>query len=258
MPLARIDGTKGLVIDNQTGPTGNMTAFGNLPSSGDYAWISSGSSPYANQGTGGVAAASAGTVTSVSSAGLWSSGRLGLRGYATNSSSDAVLNASNTFSAAWQSSSFTIEAYFQIDYAITVVAGKSFAIVLNDFGIGANAVYITASVNGSAVTYTLEVQRGGSPAGSASLGSGLLINSRPIHLAVVFDRTNSSAVTATAYVDGLVAATVALGSLAAFTNPFTQFQIMLGGAGVVGWTNLTASAKTAAQIRANTLLLKNA
>ena len=254
------DGSAVTVGSGLTLSSGTLSASGgggSLPSSGAYTWIPSGAGPYANQGTGGTAAATAGTVTSASSAGLWPSGRLGLRGYATNSTSDAVLNASNTFSAAWQSSSFTIEVYMQIDYSINVVSGKSFAIVLNDFGIGANAIYVTSNAIGSAISYTLEVQRGGSSAGTSSIGTALTIN-RPVHLAVVVDRSNVSAVTATAYVDGLLGTTLSLGSLPAFTNPFNQFQVMLGGAGVVGWANLTASAKTAAQIRANTLLLKAA
>lgn len=239
---------------------GTLTASGgggSLPASGDYTWIPSGAGPYANQGTAGVAVATAGTTTSASSAGLWSSGRTGLRGYASNISTDGVLNASNAFSAAWQNASFTFEAYFQVDYELIVVAGKSFAMVLNDFGIGANAIYISSGTGSTTQGHTLEVWRNASQVATAGITAGLM-NSRPVHLAVVFDRSNSSAVTATAYVDGLVAATLSLGSLAAFTNPFTQVNIMLGGAGIVGWVNLTQSAKTAAQIRANTLLLKAA
>ncbi len=256
MPLARIDSTKGLIIDNQTGPTGNMTAFGNLPSSGDYAWIPSGTGPYANQGSAGLVAASAGAVTSPSSTGLWSSGRTGLRGYATNSVTDAMLNAVNNFTASWQSSSFTIELYLQIDYMLGVNGGRGFAFIMNDYGLGQNAIYILAST-GSTINYTMEIHRGGSLVAAPSITAGLL-TSRPVHLAVVFDRTNASAVTATTYVDGLVAVSSSLGSLAAFTNPFNQIQAMLGGSGILGWVNITASAKTAAQIRANTLLLKNA
>lgn len=254
------DGTAVNVGTGLTLSAGTLSNGGSLPSVGDYTWIPSGAGPYANQGTAGAAQATAGSTspgTTPSSQGLWPSGRTGLRGYAINSSSDAVLNASNTFSAAWQNSSFTIEAYLQLDYSLIVVSGKSFPLVFNDFGIGANAIYITTSATGSNVACTLEVQRGGSLAGSAGIVAGL-ITSRPVHLAIVLDRTNASAVTATLYVDGFVSSTVSLGSFAAFTNPFTQFNLLLGGAGIVGWASLTNSAKTDAQIRANTLLLKAA
>ena len=234
-----------------------IQSYSSLPASGDYTWIPSGVGPYSNQGSAGSANATAGTVTTTSSPGLWSSGRTGLRGYSTNSASDAVLNASNTFSAAWQSSSFTIEVYMQVDYEQVVVAGKSFALVFNDFGIGANAIYISGTTGSTPQGHTLEVWRGAVQVATGGITAGLM-NSRPVHIAVVLDRTTPSAVTCTAYVDGLVAATLSLGSLAAFTNPFTQVNIMLGGAGIVGWVNLTSSAKSAAQIRANTLLLKGA
>jgi hypothetical protein len=144
----------------------------------------------------------------------------------------------------------------QIDYNLIVVSGKSFPLVFNDFGIGANAIYLTCGT-ASQTAFTVEVQRGGSLAASGSIITGLA-NARPFHLAIVMDRSNPSAVTVTSYVDGLLTTTIACGSLAAFTNPFTQFHLLLGGSGVVGWASLTDSAKTAAQIRANTLLLKNA
>lgn len=234
---------------------GVLSLGGNLPTVGDYTWVPAGSGPWSNQGTAGAAVATAGTITSADSAGLWPSGRKGIRGYATNSQSDAVFNASNTFTAAWQSSSFTIEAYMQIDYNLGVIGGEAYPLVFNDFGLGLNAIYLkcgTASQTG----FTFEVRRAaGSTTGSIITG---IANNRPIHLAVVLDRTNVSAVTATAYVDGLAISTISLGAFAAFSNPFTQFQLLLGGAGVVGWASLTNSAKTAAQIRANTLLLKAA
>jgi hypothetical protein len=143
----------------------------------------------------------------------------------------------------------------QIDYNLGVIGGEAFPLVFNDFGIGSNAIYLkcgTASQTG----FTFEVRRANvSTTGSIITG---LANNRPVHLAVVLDRSNVSAVTATAYVDGLAISTISLGAFGAFSNPFTQVNLLLGGAGVVGWASLTASAKTAAQIRANTLLLKAA
>ena len=251
------DGTAVNVGSGLSLAAGTLTAGGSLPSSGVYTWIPSGAGPYTNQGSGGSANATAGTVTDAASAGLWPSGRKGLRGYATNSSSDAVLSASNTFTAAWQSSSFTIEAYLQIDYNRTVVISKSFPILLNDFGVGSSAIYLNTNSNASTTGFVLEVFNGGASVSSASIVSGLA-NNRPVHIGIVMNRSNPSAVTVTTYVDGFEAAVNSLGSFAAFSNPFSQFQVMLGGAGIVGWASLTNSAKTAAQIRANTLLLKAA
>lgn len=254
------DGTAVNVGTGLTLSAGTLSNGGSLPAVGDYTWIPSGAGPYANQGTAGAAQATAGSTspgTTPSSQGLWPSGRTGLRGYAINSASDAVLNASNTFTAAWQNSSFTIEAYLQIDYNRTVVISKSFPIILNDFGVGSSAIYLNTTSDASTTGFVLEVFNGGAPVSSASIVSGLA-NNRPVHIGIVMNRSNPSAVTVTTYVDGLQAAVNSLGSFGAFSNPFSQFQVMLGGAGIVGWASLTNSAKTAAQIRANTLLLKAA
>jgi hypothetical protein len=262
------DGTAVNVGTGLTLSSGTLRNGGSLPSVGDYTWIPSGAGPYANQGTAGAAQATAGSTspgTTPSSQGLWPSGRTGLRGYAINSSSEGVLTAANTFSAAWQNSSITIEAYLQLDFSWIVVVGRTFPLILNDFGIGANAINITStSTGGSNIGFSLEVQRAGSTVGTIGIPAGL-ITSRPVHLAIVLDRTNSSAVTLTLYVDGFVVSSAAggtssisLGSFAAFTNPFTQLALLLGGAGIVGWVSLTNSAKTASQIRDNTLLLKAA
>jgi len=235
------------------------TSGGPLPSTGDYTWILSGAGPYANQGSAGTAQAVGPAIASPSSTGLWPSGRTGLRVYGGNAN-QASFSASQTFTAAWQSTSFTIEAYFQVDYQTNLGTGASYLLVFNDFGVGSNAIYLDTSTQGSTVGYNLLLFRAGGLVTNNSIPAGLL-NNRPIHLAYVFDRTSPSAVTSKLYIDGLIIASNNHGSLGNFTTSFNQFELMLGGtnsSGIIGWANLTASAKNATQIRENTLLLKAA
>lgn len=255
----------GRLLPSTTGPGvslsgGALSLGGNLPAVGDYTWIPSGSGPYANQGTAGAAQAIAGPVTSPGSAGLWSSGRTGIRSYSTTSNGYAF-SASNTFTASWQSTSFTIECYFQIDYQQNrSPGGDSFAVVFNDFGLGQNAVYMKTYSTGASVGYSIDLYRANGLVSAGSIPQGMA-NCRPIHFAFVLDRSNAASVTSATYIDGVRITFTDHGALGAFTNPFNQFQLFLGGldgSGIVGWVNLTSSAKTAAQIRANTLLLKAA
>jgi hypothetical protein len=80
-------------------------------------------------------------------------------------------------------------------------------------------------------------------------------------LAYTLDRSNPSAVTANWYIDGGLILSWDHGALGNFTQNFDTFELMRGGRdawGIIGWASLSNFAKTAAQIRENTVLLKGA
>lgn len=219
---------------------------GTLPSGGLFNWLLSGPAPFSNTGSGGSYAPIVGANCNTASAELWRSTRTAIRGYAVSSEYVAKcsdLDGTNTgLSIDLKSSSFTMESYCQIN---SFAGPTQFGLFVNDDGVGQNTLYLLPT----------QVQIG--IAGSYSYYSVTTPTGRPIHIAVVLDRSNPSAVVLSVYFDGVTAFTQNLGSIAAFSTAFNQFSALAGASGTVGWMRLTASALTAEQVRANTLLLKS-
>jgi hypothetical protein len=248
---------------------GTLTASGgggSLPSPGVYTWDFSGASPYSNLGSGGTATLAATAGTSEQSAGLWSSGRKGLRAYALDSATGAI--NTTTLSIPWENTSFTIEMYLQVDFmrGITGLGGNSWIFSLNSTGFpntGGGSAINLASGN-----YVLGLPAFQTSRPLAGIQDAQLLNGsvalRPMHVAFVLNRSNPTAVTLTFYVDGVVAGTSggnnprSLGAYGLYGGPFTTVQVFMGGAGIIGWLSLDNVAKTQAQLQANTLILKSA
>ena len=245
-----------------------VVGVGSLPSAGRFTYLLDGSAPFANIGSGGAANLSlpgvAGTGYSTGDGGLWKSTRTALRTF----TGGWTVNPS---AVDWRNTSFTMEAFCSV-LDVPSAPGSILSLVnwtapidtcelslwsSNDSPVGAAA--------GAGLVYLLRwFSRGGVSPGS----SGYVIlddhaaNLRSMgiggrhHYAIVFDRSNAAAVTMTFYLDGMLVTQQNLGGFVSFGNNPNSFYS--GFAGTTGWINLTNSALTAAQIRANTMLLHSA
>lgn len=233
-------------------PSGGVGA---VPTGGLYNWDLSGpSSGWTNTGTGASVVPIIGANSSEESAGLWLSRKTAVRGYGVANDHIVGRNSSmpGGFSVDLKSSSLTLEAYFSINS--TLGGTPYYPIVLNDFGVGSNSIYVAPSTNANLIVITQS-----NNATYCSTNTNFPFWYGSVHVAVVLDRSDPSSVTLSTYYDGVLVQFTSLGSYPAFSTNFSQFQIGYSYCtGMAGWMCLRNTALTAAQVRANTLILRAA
>lgn len=249
----------GLRVRGEGGGLGVAVPAVVLPSPGDYAWLMSGPGPFPNRGSAPGAEGTPGVYASPGSAGLWSRPDLtGVRTVYGSPAQDYACSASDNFSASWESSSFTVEVYLQVDALVPDPSPPPgqvpdpFIVVLNDFGVGNNAVYLFGS--DYPVVFCIV---GGNPKPTIPVPLETLSVGHPVHIAIVFERgvpELSGDTRLSVYVDGAYVGEQNCGT-DVFSSPFNQCQFMTRADGITGWACLTESALSPAELAARAALL---